>query len=123
MLLLITDPIPECICGCHQRLPIGTQIAHEMREALYKELELTSCAGVAHNKLLAKLVGGQHKPNNQTMIYPEYAQQMMISLGKVRAIPGKVLVLGAQNGSLWNPQYPDSFEMYTGYILKGVNRS
>ncbi|XP_072051197.1 DNA polymerase iota-like [Amphiura filiformis] len=82
------EPIPECICGCHQRLAIGSQIAMEMRETLYKELEITSCAGVAHNKLLAKLVGGQHKPNNQTVIYPEHAHQLMISLGKATAIPG-----------------------------------
>ncbi|KAF3829808.1 hypothetical protein GH733_001759 [Mirounga leonina] len=42
----------------HIRLLVGSQIAAEMREAMYNQLGLTGCAGVASNKLLAKLVSG-----------------------------------------------------------------
>uniref|UniRef100_A0A336MAZ2 CSON012933 protein n=1 Tax=Culicoides sonorensis TaxID=179676 RepID=A0A336MAZ2_CULSO len=56
----------ECDCGCSERLKIGTKIAKELRQALFSQLGITSCAGIAHNKLLAKLVGAQNKPNKQT---------------------------------------------------------
>lgn len=78
----------KCQCGCKQRLNIGSMLAKEIREAIRKELNLTSCAGIAHNKLLAKLVCATHKPNQQTLIYPFDAVELMLSLDFVRKIPG-----------------------------------
>ncbi|KAM8780469.1 DNA polymerase iota [Rhynchonycteris naso] len=72
----------------HIRLLVGSQIAAEMREALYNQLGLTGCAGVASNKLLAKLVSGVFKPNQQTVLLPERSQDLIHSLNHVKEMPG-----------------------------------
>ncbi|XP_012507257.1 PREDICTED: DNA polymerase iota isoform X1 [Propithecus coquereli] len=72
----------------HIRLLVGSQIAAEMREAMYNQLGLTGCAGVASNKLLAKLVSGVFKPNQQTVLLPESLQDLIHSLNNVKEIPG-----------------------------------
>lgn len=79
----------ECSCGCHRRLRIGAHIATEMRRTLQEELGITCCAGVAHNKLLAKLVGKHRKPNDQTLLYTTQVPQLLASLDEVTDIPGK----------------------------------
>ncbi|XP_076768600.1 DNA polymerase iota isoform X4 [Arvicanthis niloticus] len=72
----------------HLRLVVGSQIAAEMREAMYSQLGLTGCAGVAPNKLLAKLVSGVFKPNQQTVLLPESCQHLIHSLNHIQEIPG-----------------------------------
>nr|XP_030723821.1 DNA polymerase iota isoform X6 [Globicephala melas] len=72
----------------HIRLLIGSQIAAEMREAMYNQLGLTGCAGVASNKLLAKLVSGIFKPNQQTLLLPESSQDLIHSLNHIKKMPG-----------------------------------
>ncbi|XP_040488428.1 DNA polymerase iota isoform X1 [Ursus maritimus] len=72
----------------HIRLLVGSQIAAEMREAMYNQLGLTGCAGVASNKLLAKLVSGVFKPNQQTVLLPETSQVLIQNLSHVREMPG-----------------------------------
>lgn len=61
----------------------------EMREAMYQQLGLTGCAGVASNKLLAKLVSGIFKPNQQTVLLPESSQELIHSLNHIKEMPGK----------------------------------
>ncbi|KAL3288361.1 hypothetical protein HHI36_002809 [Cryptolaemus montrouzieri] len=77
-----------CQCGCEVRLKVASLIAEEMRKLIYEELGLTSCAGIAHNKLLAKIVCSKHKPNQQTVIFPNSALELMLSLNSVENIPG-----------------------------------
>ncbi|XP_011555941.3 DNA polymerase iota [Plutella xylostella] len=77
----------ECICGCHTRLKLASQLASEMRSKIFNELGFTTCAGVAHNKLLAKLICPLHKPNDQSLIFPEHACSFMSTLPSVRCIP------------------------------------
>lgn len=72
----------------HIRLLVGSQIAAEMREAMYNQLGLTGCAGVASNKLLAKLVSGVFKPNQQTVLLPESSQDLIHSLNHIKEMPG-----------------------------------
>ncbi|XP_066472397.1 DNA polymerase iota [Tiliqua scincoides] len=72
----------------HIRLAAGSQIAAEMREAVYERLGLTGSAGVASNKLLSKLVSGTFKPNQQTVLLPESRQDLMASLGCISNVPG-----------------------------------
>nr|XP_025128910.1 DNA polymerase iota isoform X3 [Bubalus bubalis] len=72
----------------HIRLLVGSQIAAEMREAMYQQLGLTGCAGVASNKLLAKLVSGVFKPNQQTVLLPESSQDLIHSLNHIKEMPG-----------------------------------
>ncbi|XP_055891342.1 DNA polymerase iota-like [Biomphalaria glabrata] len=84
-----------CECGCYLRLQISSQIASDIREALNKELGITSSAGIAHNKLLAKLIGATHKPNQQTTILPLQSKDFMSRLSSVRCIPGVGLSIGS----------------------------
>ena len=82
------DPEEECPCGCHARLLAASRIAAEMRSKILKELGLTCSAGIAHNKLLAKLAGSLNKPNGQTLVYPCSAATLISSMGHVSKIPG-----------------------------------
>ena len=45
-------------------------------------------AKYSNSLLLAKLVGGCHKPNMQTTLFPEYAGKFVSSL-QARELPGK----------------------------------
>lgn len=78
----------SCECGCVCRLNMGSVIAAEIRQCIRDEVGLTCCAGIAHNKLLAKLAGAQYKPNEQTVVYPNSAAQLLFSLSDIRLIPG-----------------------------------
>jgi DNA polymerase iota len=78
----------KCDCGCTERLTMGSVIAQEMRDLIKSDLNLTTCAGIAHNKLLAKIVGGCHKPNQQTVVFPNDALELMLSLSSLTNIPG-----------------------------------
>lgn len=82
------ETLSSCQCGCERRLTIGAQLAREIRQKLYNELRITGCAGIAHNKLLAKIVGSKNKPNKQTVLIPAGASDMMIGLNSIRSIPG-----------------------------------
>ncbi|XP_065804451.1 DNA polymerase iota [Labrus bergylta] len=75
-------------CGDHTRLALGSHIAAELREAVHSKLGLTGCAGIATNKLLAKLVSGTFKPNQQTTLLPENISDIMGSLSGLRKVPG-----------------------------------
>lgn len=77
-----------CQCGCLERIKLGSIICKDIRESIYKELNLTSCGGIAHNKLLAKIVCSKHKPNDQTLVLPNNAVELMLSLGSISKIPG-----------------------------------
>lgn len=85
---IFKNPEEECPCGCHDRLAVASKIAMDMRTKIQNELGLTCSAGIAHNKLLAKLGGSKHKPNQQTIVYPCSATDLLSSLGSVSKIPG-----------------------------------
>ncbi|XP_068167225.1 DNA polymerase iota isoform X2 [Antennarius striatus] len=72
----------------HARLVIGSHIAAELREAMHSKLGLTGCAGIATNKLLAKLVSGCFKPNQQTSLLPENVNDIIGCLSNIRKVPG-----------------------------------
>lgn len=78
----------KCECGCKKRLCVGSCIAGEVRSEICNILGITSCAGVAHNKLLAKLVCATHKPNQQTTVFPCNSLALLSSLQNVGCIPG-----------------------------------
>ncbi|RXM93341.1 DNA polymerase iota [Acipenser ruthenus] len=72
----------------HIRLAVGSQIAAELRTALYKKLGLTGCAGIATNKTLSKLVSGIFKPNQQTTLLPESTALLLSCLEHLKKVPG-----------------------------------
>ena len=83
------DDYGSCHCGCRERLAEGSRVARQMREAIRRDLQLTCCAGIAHNKLLAKLVCSVNKPNKQTTLFPGPAvRHLLNSLKNVRSLPG-----------------------------------
>ncbi|XP_018426472.1 PREDICTED: DNA polymerase iota [Nanorana parkeri] len=72
----------------HRRLVAGSHIAADIRAAVHSRLGLTSCAGIACNKVLSKLVAGTFKPNQQTVLFPESSSHLINSLNHVQRIPG-----------------------------------
>ncbi|XP_053670693.1 DNA polymerase iota [Anopheles nili] len=77
-----------CCCGCERRLILATHLAKEIRDCIFNELGLRCCAGIAHNKLLAKLVGAVNKQNKQTVLLPTMGSTFVASLGSVRSLTG-----------------------------------
>ncbi|XP_051981789.1 DNA polymerase iota isoform X1 [Xyrauchen texanus] len=69
-------------------LAVGSMVAAELRQAMFSTLGLTGCAGIANSKLLAKLVSGTFKPNQQTTLLPYSTAELMSSLTGLRRVPG-----------------------------------
>lgn len=116
-----------CACGCTDRLKEGSIIAQEMRNQLKSELGITSCAGIACNKLLAKLVGATHKPNQQTTLFSASSLNLMKSLKHPRNIPGigsamnrKLEVLGID--TIEKLQAADLFKLIEALGAKTANQ-
>jgi DNA polymerase iota len=82
------ETFDQCKCGCKTRLMLGTEIADRVRKRLFEDLKLTCSIGIAHNKLLAKLVGTMNKPNNQTALAPTASKVFMADLKNLRSITG-----------------------------------
>ncbi|MCO5613764.1 hypothetical protein L7F22_068042 [Adiantum nelumboides] len=53
-----------------RKLFIASNLAKTIRERVAEEVGLTSSAGIATSKCLAKLIGNLHKPNQQTVLAP-----------------------------------------------------
>lgn len=81
--------VHECDCGCGERLLEGAFIAEEIRKDLFNKLKIKCCAGISHNKLLAKLVGSMNKPNSQTILVSTYDEEFMRSLQHLSKITGR----------------------------------
>lgn len=56
------------------------QISQHIREVIYKDVGLTASAGVAPNKLLAKIASGVNKPNGCFVIKPHQVASFMEKL-------------------------------------------
>lgn len=50
------------------KLLIGASIVSEIRAAVKEQTGYECSAGIAHNRVLAKLVCGMNKPNKQTIL-------------------------------------------------------
>jgi len=71
----------------YKKLLVGSVIAAEAREAVRRETGIRTSAGIACNRLLAKLVSGLHKPDGQTTILPVHAAGFVAPLD-VRILHG-----------------------------------
>jgi DNA polymerase IV len=83
-------------------LPTATLVARTIREQIRQELNLTASAGVAPNKLLAKLASDWRKPDGLFVIQPDDVDAFLLPL-PVGRLPGvgkitgeKLAKLGAQ---------------------------
>ena len=55
-------------------------VAFELRERIFEETGLTASAGIASNKLLAKIASDMNKPNGQCVVAPDHVGPFMESL-------------------------------------------
>ncbi|KAG0349727.1 DNA-directed DNA polymerase eta rad30 [Podila minutissima] len=69
----------------------AAEFCNEVRQSVKDELDYTCSAGVANNKLLAKLGSGMNKPFQQTIILPKYIPDLLhgLKLSKIRNLGGK----------------------------------
>ncbi|KAG6551273.1 hypothetical protein Mapa_007200 [Marchantia paleacea] len=75
-----------------QLLACGALIISELRTAVVKETQFTTSAGIAHNKMLAKLASGMHKPAQQTLVPSSAVQGLLATLPtrKIKYLGGKL---------------------------------
>ncbi|KAL5009243.1 hypothetical protein ScPMuIL_014824 [Solemya velum] len=85
-----------CQEGCDfslndSRLAVGAVIVEEIRAAVYEQTGFRCSAGIAHNKVLAKLSCGIHKPNKQTVLPHASVGKLFETLPvrKIRSLGGK----------------------------------
>jgi DNA polymerase eta len=78
-------------CTNNFKLAIGGLIAEEIRHEVFTKTGYKCSAGIAHNKILAKLVCGLHKPNKQTILPQEAVENFfeITSINKVNSLGGK----------------------------------
>ncbi|KAK6183376.1 hypothetical protein SNE40_010871 [Patella caerulea] len=76
----------------NKKLAVAACIVEEMRAAVFEETGFRCSAGIAHNKVIAKLVCGFHKPNRQTVCPHDSVQQLFSTLPvrKIRHLGGKL---------------------------------
>ncbi|CAM6037849.1 unnamed protein product [Sphagnum compactum] len=75
-----------------QLLACGALIVAELRAAVLQETQFTCSAGIAHNKMLAKLTSSMHKPAQQTVVPSSYVPALLASLPikKIGQLGGKL---------------------------------
>ena len=78
----------HCECDCRTNMTVGSILAEEIRKQILDKVGLTTSCGISHNKLLSKLAGSLHKPNQQTTMFPWNAAEFISSLPSARSIPG-----------------------------------
>lgn len=73
-------------------LACGAIIVAQLRVRVLEETQFTCSAGIAHNKMLAKLVSGMHKPAQQTVVPSSSVQGFLASLPvkKMKQLGGKL---------------------------------
>ena len=71
---------------------IGSEIVRSLRAAVREELKFTCSAGIARNKMVAKLGAGANKPNQQTVVRNRAIQQFLdgYKFTKIRNLGGKL---------------------------------
>ncbi|XP_039279390.1 DNA polymerase eta [Nilaparvata lugens] len=74
-----------------KKLAFGACIVEEIRASVYRKTGFRCSAGIAHNKIMAKLVCGLHKPNRQTVLPCSGVAELFSNLPvqKVRNLGGK----------------------------------
>eukprot|EP00889_Picochlorum_renovo_P005461 jgi/Picre1/32491/NNA_007837.t1 len=86
-------------------LKVGSEIAWEARRAIKIAVGVRTSAGIAHSMLVAKLISGLHKPDDQTILLAEHAREFVGPL-PVRALVnvGSVLQKNSRSVGLSEPQ-------------------
>lgn len=71
---------------------IGSEIVRDVRKAIRDKLNYTCSAGIARNKMMAKLGSGHKKPNSQTVVRNRAVQHFLseFKFTKIRNLGGKL---------------------------------
>ena len=71
---------------------VGSEIVRSVRAAIRERLKYTCSAGIARNKMIAKLGSAHKKPNQQTIVRNRAVQQFMggFRFTKIRNLGGKL---------------------------------
>jgi DNA polymerase eta len=71
---------------------IGSEIVRDLRAAIRERLNYTCSAGIARNKMMAKLGAGYRKPNQQTIVRNRAVQHFLsgFKFTKIRNLGGKL---------------------------------
>ena len=71
---------------------LGSEIVRSVRAAIRQRLKYTCSAGIARNKMIAKLGSAHKKPNQQTIVRNRAVQQFMggFKFTKIRNLGGKL---------------------------------
>lgn len=75
------------VTDCEMFNNSATYISRHLKEKIFKETSLTSSAGVAPNKFLAKVASDWNKPNGIKVIAPDHVSNFVLFL-PVGMIPG-----------------------------------
>lgn len=73
-------------------IDIGAELVRNVRLEIFEQLRYTCSAGIAPNKMMAKLGSGFNKPFNQTVVYPEKVNEFLshFPLTKIGGWRGKI---------------------------------
>lgn len=74
------------------RLAVGAELVEQIRARIKEETQFRCSAGIASNKMMAKLVCSRHKPGQQTVV-PDYAFSSILrntKISSVRNLGGKL---------------------------------
>jgi len=72
--------LDEAYLDVSHRLESGAALAKEIRRAIYQETGLTASAGIAPNKMIAKVASDWNKPDGQLEVRPEEVDGFMRGL-------------------------------------------
>lgn len=90
------DDVPEderkAVASSKLRLLVGAAIVNDIRQAVKEQTKYECSAGIAHNKILAKLTCGMNKPNKQTILPIESVSGLFdgLAVNKVKNLGGKL---------------------------------
>ena len=70
-----------------RNLCFGAAIVAELRELIFKSLGFSCSAGIAHNKMLAKIASSMHKPAKQTIVPSCIVSSLMENM-PISRVPG-----------------------------------
>jgi DNA polymerase-4 len=100
----------------------AVEVAHSIKNDIFKETLLTASAGVSYNKFLAKTASSMKKPDGLTLIHPEKAEAFIDTLpinkffgvGKVTA--EKMIRMGIKNGK-------DLRKLELGFLIRNFGKT
>ncbi|AQK82669.1 DNA polymerase eta [Zea mays] len=97
-------------------LTCGAIIVAQLRVRVLEETQFTCSAGIAHNKMLAKLVSGMRKPAQQTVVPSSSVQDLLASLPvkKMYHVHEKITNFMAPEPMVLPPMAPKLFENLFG---------